>query len=70
MSENSGRKQPMTDKRKHPTAFKPGQSGNPAGKPRGARNHATRAILNLIEGGAEEITKAERWGHGGGALHP
>lgn len=51
MSENSGRKQPMTDKRKHPTAFKPGQSGNPAGKPRGARNHATRAILNLIEGG-------------------
>lgn len=48
----------MTDKRKHPAAFKPGQSGNPAGKPKGARNHATRAILKLIEGGAEEITLA------------
>lgn len=47
----------MTDKRKHPAAFKPGQSGNPAGKPKGARNHATRAILKLIEGGAEEITR-------------
>lgn len=48
----------MTDNRKHPAAFKPGQSGNPRGKPKGARNHATRAILKLIEGGAEEITRA------------
>lgn len=48
----------MTDTRKHPAAFKPGQSGNPAGKPKGARNHATRAVLKLIEGGAEEITIA------------
>lgn len=48
----------MTDKRKHPAAFKPGQSGNPAGKPKGARNHATRAVLELMEGGAEEITMA------------
>jgi hypothetical protein len=48
----------MTDKPKHPAAFKPGQSGNPRGKPKGARNHATRAILKLIEGGAEEITRA------------
>lgn len=48
----------MTEKKLPATAFKPGRSGNPAGKPKGARNHATRAILNLIEGGAEEITKA------------
>lgn len=49
----------MTNNRKAPsTAFKPGRSGNPAGKPKGARNHSTRAILKLIEGGAEEITKA------------
>lgn len=48
----------MTEKRKHPAAFKPGQSGNPAGKPKGARNHATRAVLKLIDGGAEEITMA------------
>lgn len=48
----------MATKKAPATAFKPGQSGNPAGKPKGARNHATRAILKLIEGGAEEITIA------------
>lgn len=48
----------MTSKKAPKTAYKPGQSGNPAGKPKGARNHATRAILKLIDGGAEEITKA------------
>ena len=48
----------MVTKKAPATAFKPGQSGNPAGKPKGARNHATRAILKLIEGGAEEITLA------------
>lgn len=48
----------MTTKKAPATAFKPGQSGNPRGKPRGARNHATRTLLKLIEGGAEEITKA------------
>lgn len=48
----------MTTRKPPKTAFKPGQSGNPAGKPKGARNHSTRAILKLIEGGAEEITRA------------
>lgn len=48
----------MTTKKAPATAFKPGQSGNPAGKPKGARNHATRSILKLIDGGAEEITRA------------
>lgn len=48
----------MSTKKVRPTAFKPGQSGNPSGKPKGARNHATRAVLKLIEGGAEEITLA------------
>lgn len=48
----------MTNKKAPATAFKPGQSGNPAGKPKGARNHATRSILKLMEGGAEEITIA------------
>ena len=48
----------MTQRKRPATAFKPGQSGNPAGKPKGARNHATRAVLKLIEGGAEEITRA------------
>ena len=38
--------------------FKPGQSGNPRGKPKGARNHATRTVLAMLDGSAEEITKA------------
>lgn len=40
------------------TTWKKGQSGNPAGKPRGARNRATLMVLSLMEQGAEEITKA------------
>lgn len=49
----------MTPKKTTPaTAFKAGQSGNPKGKPKGARNHATRAALALMEGGADEITRA------------
>lgn len=38
--------------------FRKGESGNPAGKPRGTRSHATRLLLSMMEGGAEEITKA------------
>lgn len=38
--------------------YQKGQSGNLAGKPRGAKNHATRTLLALMEGGAEAITKA------------
>ena len=40
------------------TTWKRGQSGNPKGKPAGARNKATLAVLALMETGAEEITKA------------
>ena len=37
--------------------WKKGQSGNPAGKPKGARNHTTRAVLALLEDGVLEVTK-------------
>ncbi len=37
--------------------FKPGQSGNPAGKPKGARNRATLAIEALLDGEAEALTR-------------
>lgn len=47
----------MTTRKAPRTAFRPGQSGNPNGKPRGARNHATRAVLALLEGEAESITR-------------
>jgi len=36
--------------------FKPGQSGNPSGKPKGARNKVTRAIEALLEGEGEALT--------------
>jgi Family of unknown function (DUF5681) len=37
--------------------FQPGQSGNPAGRPPGARNKATRAIEAMLDGEVEEITR-------------
>ena len=37
--------------------FQPGQSGNPAGKPKGAKNHATRAAQALIDGKAELVVE-------------
>lgn len=38
--------------------FKPGQSGNPAGKPKGATNLVTRAVADLLEGSHEKLTQA------------
>ena len=37
--------------------FQPGQSGNPAGKPVGARHKVTRAIEELLEGEADALTR-------------
>jgi hypothetical protein len=50
MLENSDQKQ-----KKH--LFQPGVSGNPAGKPKGAKNHATRAAQALIDGKAKEVVE-------------
>jgi hypothetical protein len=38
-------------------AFEPGQSGNPRGRPRGARNKATLAVEALLEGEAEALSR-------------
>jgi hypothetical protein len=38
-------------------AFKPGQSGNPAGKPKGTRNRTTLAVEALLEGEAEALSR-------------
>jgi hypothetical protein len=37
--------------------FEKGVSGNPAGRPRGARNRATEAAELLLEGEAEKLTR-------------
>jgi hypothetical protein len=50
MSENTGQNQGGGQ-------FKPGQSGNPAGKPKGIRNRATLALEALLEGEAEALTR-------------
>ena len=45
-------------KRRAPlTAFKPGQSGNPAGRPKGSKNHATMMALALMECDLDSIVK-------------
>lgn len=37
--------------------WKPGQSGNPAGKPKGARHKATRLAQEMIGGEAESVVR-------------
>ena len=37
--------------------FQPGQSGNPAGRPKGARNKTTLAVEALLDGEAEAISR-------------
>ena len=37
--------------------FEPGQSGNPAGRPRGSRNRSTLALEAIFEGEAEKLSR-------------
>lgn len=43
--------------RKPDGTFSPGQSGNPSGKPKGAKNKTTLAAKDLLEGEAESLSK-------------
>ena len=40
------------------TRWAPGQSGNPAGRPKGSRNRATLLLEGLIEGQGEAVVQA------------
>src|SRR5271165_3862241 len=51
MAENSARKQ-------RGAPFQKGQSGNPSGKPRGARNRITMLAEKLMEDDAKDIVQA------------
>ncbi len=46
-----------TARKQRGRSFKLGQSGNPGGRPRGARNKTTLAIEALLDGEAETITR-------------
>lgn len=43
--------------KKQDSKFKPGQSGNPNGRPQGSRNKATLAMESLMEADADAITR-------------
>ena len=51
-------KKPETTGRKQDGTFKPGQSGNPAGRPKGARHATTLAVEALLQGEHEKLTRA------------
>ena len=48
-SDNTGKRQD--------TRFKPGQSGNPNGRPKGSLNATTLAAQALLDGEAEALTR-------------
>jgi hypothetical protein len=46
-----------TGRKQADTRFKPGQSGNPDGRPKGARNTTTLALEALLDGQANALTQ-------------
>jgi hypothetical protein len=48
---------PDNTERKQAGRWKSGQSGNPAGRPRGSRSRVTQAVEALLEGEAELLTR-------------
>jgi hypothetical protein len=46
-----------TRRKPNPGQFKPGQSGNPKGRPKGSKHKATLAAQALLDGEAEGLTR-------------
>ena len=57
LDEKQKAKTPESTGKKQKGRFKPGQSGNPAGRPKGARHKSTMAALSLLEGEAQALTR-------------
>lgn len=57
MPENTGENQAPPGERGSDGKFRPGQSGNPSGRPRGSRNRATRLAQDLLDGESEELVR-------------
>ena len=45
------------EKQERPGRFRPGQSGNPAGRPKGARNRTTMAVEEILDGEADALAR-------------
>ena len=46
-----------TAQKQKATMFRPGKSGNPAGRPKGSRNKTTMAVQALLDGDAEALSR-------------
>jgi Family of unknown function (DUF5681) len=57
MEEIPGAPAENTAKKQRGRPFRPGESGNPDGRPKGARNKTTLAIEALLDGESEAITR-------------
>jgi Family of unknown function (DUF5681) len=57
MSKHNPIKSPENTGRNHAGRWKPGVTGNKAGKPKGARHKATLAAETLLEGEAEALSR-------------
>jgi hypothetical protein len=57
MRENMKNPENTDRKQKKDTRFKPGQSGNPAGKPPGTRHKTTLAAQSLLDGEGKALTR-------------
>jgi hypothetical protein len=51
------KQQKMKKARPRGRPFKPGESGNPAGRPRGSRNKITLAVMEGVRRAEEELSK-------------
>lgn len=57
LNQQSDNRRKMAAEQKKQTGFKPGQSGNPRGRPKGAKHKVTLAAEALLDGEAQALTR-------------